>query len=53
MKKLYDMMMNICRRENSVNLPDCYPEVLTAQARATLWKGSPWKAFQIAMENKD
>lgn len=52
MKKLYNMMMNI-RRENSVNLPDCYPEVLVSQVRTDLWKGSPWKAFQIAMENKD
>lgn len=52
MKKLYNMMINIRGREGAVNLPLSFPEV-TAQTRAEVWEGSPWKAFNLGKADKN
>ena len=53
MKKLYDKWKNMGRSDNPVNVPEGYPHVLTASVRNSLWQGSPWKAFQMAISSKD
>lgn len=52
MKKLYNIMLNIHRREGAANLPLCFPEV-TSEVRANVWQGSPWKAFTMGKANQD
>lgn len=47
MEKMNRVILDIRPHKNTMIPPYSCPEVLMAPADASIWEGSPWKAFQM------